>query len=188
MIAAYNVPGVLPTAREVKPNYVTRRFSSDMSLRTVFELSDEWHEAVANHQSAHSTPFPKPWTGSAEVDGYQITPIINTAELYREGKRMRHCVGNYANETIWGEWYFYHVEKEGKPIATVQLLRDGTKAKLGQVRGPCNSIVDKKITQILRKWIRQIQEVPAFERPGIAEGDGPRLFQNVGDLDAAIPF
>ncbi len=166
-------------------NYVTRRFSSDMSLRTVFELSDEWHEAVANHQSNHSTPFPEPWAGPADVDGHQIMPITNTAELYREGKRMRHCVGSYANETIWGEWYFYHVEKEGQPIATAQLLREGTKPKLGQVRGPCNSIVDKKIMQILRKWVRQIKEVPALERPGLTEVDSGGLSQ-VDDFD--IPF
>ncbi len=170
-------------------NYVTRRFSSDMSLRTVFGLSDEWHEAVANHQSDHSTPFPEPWAGPAEVDGYQITPITNTAELYREGKRMRHCVGSYANETIWGDWYFYHVEKEGQSIATAQLLRKGTKPKLGQVRGPCNSIVDKKIMQILRKWVRQIKEVPALERPGLTEVGDPRVAQNAADqwLDD-IPF
>ncbi len=97
---------------------------------------------------------------------------------------MRHCVGSYANETLLGECYFYHVEKEGQPIATAQLLREGTKPKLGQVRGPCNSIVDKKIMQILRKWVRQIKEVPALERPGLTEADGPRLAQ----LDDEIPF
>ncbi len=97
---------------------------------------------------------------------------------------MRHCVGSYANETIWGEWYFYHVEKEGQSIATAQLLRKGTKPKLGQVRGPCNSIVDNKIMQILRKWVRQIKEVPALERPGLTEVGDPRVAQ----LDDDIPF
>ncbi len=124
----------------------------------------------------------------AEVDGHQITPITNTAELYREGKRMRHCVISYANETIWGEWYFYHVEKEGKPIATAQLLREGTKPKLGQVRGPCNAIVDKKIMQILRKWVRQIKEVPALKRECQTDFSCPPLAQNAGDLDTEIPF
>ena len=93
---------------------------------------------------------------------------------------MRHCVGSHANETIWGESYFYHVEKGSEPVATVQLLREGTKPKLGQVRGPCNAIVDKKIMQILRKWVRQIKEVPALERPGLTEAGNP--------LDDYIPF
>ena len=170
-------------------NYVTRRFSSDMSLRTVFGLSDEWHEAVANHQSAHSTPFPEPWAGPADVDGYQITPITNDAELYREGKRMKHCVGSYMSEVTWNNCYFHHVEKGDEPVATVQLLREGTKPKLGQVRGPCNSIVDKKIMQVLRKWVRQIKEVPALERPSLTEIDGPCVAQNAADqwLDD-IPF
>ena len=69
--------GVQHQGQSTAANDVTRRFSSDMSLRTVFELSDEWHEAVADHQSDHNTPFPKPWAGPAEVDGYQITPITN---------------------------------------------------------------------------------------------------------------
>ena len=94
---------------------------------------------------------------------------------------MRHCVASYENEAFWGKCCFYHVEKGDEPVATVQLLREGTKPKLGQVRGPCNAIVDKKIMQILRKWVRQIKEVPALERPGLTEADGPRLAQ----LDAS---
>jgi len=174
--------------QETPPNYITRRFSSDMSLRTVFGLSDEWHEAVANHQSNHSTPFPEPWTGPAEVDGYQIVPITNTEELYREGKRMWHCVASYANETILGNCYFYHVEKEAKPIATTQLLREGTKPKLGQVRGPCNAIVDKKIMQILRKWVRLVKKLPAPKEVRQTEFSCLPSAQTAGDLDSEIPF
>ena len=102
---------------------------------------------------------------------------------------MRHCVGSYVNETIWGEWYFYHVEKDGQSIATAQLLREGTKPKLGQVRGPCNSIVDKKIMQILRKWVRQIKEVPALKRECQTEINGPHLVLNEdGRLTDDLPF
>jgi len=36
----------------------------------------------------------------------------------------------------WNNCYFYHVEKGVESIATVQLLREGTKPKLGQARGP----------------------------------------------------
>ena len=88
---------------------------------------------------------------------------------------MRHCVGSYAHDVTGQRCYFYHVEKEGKPIATVELLREGTKPKVGHVRGPCNAIVDKKIMQILRKWVRQIKEVPALERPAPMKPGDPRL-------------
>ncbi len=73
------------------------------------------------------------------------------------------------------------------PQPEAQLVRLGTKPGLGQVRGPCNSIVDKKITQILRKWVSQIKEVPAFERPTLTEVGGPRLAQ-LDDVDDEIPF
>ena len=190
MIDACNLDflGVRHQEQSATANYVTCRFSSDMSLRTVFRLSDEWHEAVANHQSDHITTFPEPWVGPAEVDGYQITPITNGAELYREGKRMRHCVGSYVNEVTWNNCYFYHVEKGGEPVATVQLIRESTKPRLGQVRGPCNAIVDKKTMQILRKWVRQIKEVPALERPGSTAVEGVGLGQEMGDLDSEVPF
>ena len=175
-------------AQNTTPNYVTRRFSPDMSLRTVFGLSDDWHEAVANHQADHITPFPEPWAGPADIDGYQITPIVNGAELYREGKRMRHCVGSHENEAFWGNCYFYHVEKEGKPIATAQLLREGTKPKLGQVRGACNAIVDKKIMQVLRKWVRQVKELPALKEAHQTDLSCLHLARNTGNLDDEIPF
>ena len=160
---------------------ITRRFSPDMSLRTVFALSDEWHEAMINHQDFGGPGFPEPWTVKAKIEGYEITPIEQSADLYREGKRMRHCVGSAAGEVAFGQRYFYHVEKGCTSIATVELLRNGTKAKLGQVRGPCNAIVNKKIMQVLRKWVRQIKEIPAFERPHLKEVGGL-------DLDDDIPF
>ena len=189
MIDAYADVTCSRLAADGTPNYVTRRFSSDMSLRTVFELSDEWHETVANHQPNHSTPFPEPWAGPADVDGYQIAPITNSADLYREGKRMRHCVGSYAYDVTGQRCYFYHVEKEGKPIATVELLRNGTKPTVGHTRGPCNAIVDKKIMQILRKWVRQIKEVPAVQTPGLTGVNGPHLVQNGdGQWLEDIPF
>ncbi len=83
-----------------------------------------------------------------------------------------------------GHCYIFHVEKGHTPAATVALFRDGTKAKLGQVRGPCNAIVDKKIMQVLRKWVRQIYEVPSFERPHLTQVGGLDEFA----IDDDIPF
>ena len=155
-----------------------------MSLRTVFDLSDEWHQTMINHQGFGGPGFPEPWTGRAEIEGYEITPIEQRADLYREGKRMRNCVGSAADEVASGQRYFYHIEKGCTPIATLELLRNGTKAKLGQVRGPCNAIVDKKVMQVFRKWVRCIKEIPAFERPRLKEIGG----LDVTQFDDDIPF
>ncbi len=185
-----DIPGHRRQEQIITPIFVTRRFSSDMSLRTVFGLSDEWHEAVADHQSNHGIPFPKPWTGPADIDGCQITPITNSLELHREGKRMRHCVGSLENKAFRGNCCFYHVGKGGEPVATVELLREGTKPKMGQARGPCNAIVDKKIMQILRKWVRQIKELPTLGEADQIGIDGLNVNPNgpAQILDNEIPF
>ena len=101
---------------------------------------------------------------------------------------MRHCVGSYVDEITWNNCYFYHVEKGVESIATVQLVRGGTKPKLGQVRGPCNAAVDKKITQVLRKWMRLVKELPALKEVRQTDFSCLPLAQNADDLDAEIPF
>src|SRR5262249_29777541 len=73
--------------------FVTRRFMSSMSLKTVVTLSAEWHEAVAQDMDGPKYAFPQPWYAAVQVGGYEIVPIDNSADLYREGATMHHCVG-----------------------------------------------------------------------------------------------
>jgi hypothetical protein len=137
--------------------FVVRRFSPDMSLATVIKLSSNWHEAVANNMSGPSYEFPDPWCCAGLSCGYEIVPIANAADLYREGHSMHHCVGSYAHRVAAGEVYLYSVRKDKERIATLELVMLGERVALGQVRGPCNTRVSKQVMLAARSWLRSEQ-------------------------------
>jgi hypothetical protein len=143
-----------PRVRSHGEEFVTRPFCSDMSLKTVKRLSHDWHEAVANNMDGPNQLFPDPWCEGGLVADYEILPITNSADLYREGRAMHHCVGAYSEEVRQGNAYFYSVRKDGDRIATVELIRNNPCARLGQIRGMCNSVVGDEIKRAVRKWIR----------------------------------
>ena len=55
--------------------------------------------------------FPDPWYPAGEFGGFEVIPITNGADLYREGRTMHHCVGTYADMVHSGAEYFYSVAK-----------------------------------------------------------------------------
>lgn len=150
---------------------IARPFAGQMALGTVQRLSADWHEALA--ESAYSTQaqaFPKPWYEDAEVDGYAIHPIPSAPELYREGKRMRHCAAIYAPVVARGENFFYSVRRAGRQVATAQLYLSGDSVEIGQVRGPTNQLPAPGLLRALRKWLSAAgpPRLPADPKPKTA--------------------
>ena len=113
--------------------FVTRPFTPSMSLKTVTKLSAAWHEAVATHMDGPEFAFPAPWYPSSKLGHYEILPIDNSADLYREGAVMHHCVGTYADEVKCGGLYVYSVRRDGKCLATLALARKGRGSSLIQI-------------------------------------------------------
>jgi hypothetical protein len=143
---------------------VDRPFVATMSLATVRKLSADWHEAMAKKEEANAQPFPEPWfPASPLLNGYEIVPITNSGDLYREGKAMRHCVGSYSYQVINGSRYIYSIREGDKRIATVEIARDqDNRPALGQVRGPCNAPAPKEVVTAARRWLRSRKnELPA---------------------------
>jgi hypothetical protein len=59
-----------------RAEFITRRFSPDMSLRTVRKLCQEWHEAIANNMTeGELVKFPAPWIEGADLNGHRVVPI-----------------------------------------------------------------------------------------------------------------
>jgi hypothetical protein len=125
-----------------------------MSLKTVTALSDEWHEAVANHMTGKAIAFPEPWFPAAKRGDYDIVPIDNSADLYREGHAMHHCVGAYVDRVRDGSLYVYSIRRAGKRVATLALARNGKFATITEFRGPCNVQPSKESVSVARKWLR----------------------------------
>ena len=93
---------------------------------------------------------------------------------------MHHCVGTYGAQVSGGSIYIYSVRENGERIATAELVRSKNRARLGQVRGPCNKNVDKKIVAGVRLWLRQQNDFvfpapPANDYAWDAPADGDEL-------------
>jgi hypothetical protein len=142
--------------------FITRPFRPSMSIKTIRALSNEWHEAVANHMTGPDIAFPEPWF-SAKHGGYDIVPIGKSADLYREGHAMHHCVGTYADRVQDGSIYVYSIRRDGKRLATLALKRNGKSAAIDDFRGPCNAQPSKEIASVARKWLQtnRHQEIAA---------------------------
>jgi hypothetical protein len=134
--------------------FVVRPFKPTMSLPTVTKLSAEWHDAVASNLTGPQHAFPAPWFPATRVNGVEIIPIDNSADLYREGASMHHCIGTYAEEVRAGRYYVYSIRRDTERLATAGLVSHGARAKLAQLRGPCNAPVPKQITATVERWLR----------------------------------
>ena len=83
--------------------FVTRRFTPSMALRTAIQASHEWHEAVASHMDdAGDLALPPPWFPPATQGRFDIVPLTTSADLYREGHAMHHCVATYVDQVRQG--------------------------------------------------------------------------------------
>jgi len=134
--------------------FVVRPFKPTMSLRTVTRLSAEWHEAVASNLTGPQHTFPEPWLPATTINGLEIIPIDNSADLYREARFMHHCIGTYADEVRGGRYCVYSIRRNGERVASAGLVLQGARAELDQLRGPCNAAAPKQITATVDRWLR----------------------------------
>jgi hypothetical protein len=146
-----------------------------MSLRTVTKLSAEWHEAVASNLDGPRLTFPAPWFPAVTINGLDIIPIDNSADLYREGAALHHCVGTYAGEVKNGTHYVYSIHRDGVRVATAGLIRNGSRARLQQLKGPCNASVSKEISTTVARGLRmqtaslpEIRPLPEIQPAAVA--------------------
>jgi hypothetical protein len=144
--------------------FVVHPFTPSMSLNTVTTLSAEWHEAVAARMDGPDAALPPPWYPATKVGDYDILPIESSAELYREGAAMHHCVGTHVDAVQSGRCYVYSVRHADKRIATFALVRCAVSAGLSEIRGPCNAQVPQKIIAAVRRWLRAQPPLPLYVR------------------------
>jgi hypothetical protein len=108
--------------------------------------------------------FPEPWCPGGASGGFDIVPISNSAEPYREGKVLHHCADTYVDQVHWGECYIFSVRKDGAPLATSQLVRGEAGAAISQLRGACNAKPSKEVPSAVNSWLRAQREYRIPER------------------------
>ena len=104
----------------------------------------------------------------------QIVPISTSADLYREGHALHHCVGAQGDRVHTGEIVFLLYSQ-----GTRNVLRhwncsgDGGGVAIGQLRGSCNSQVSKKLVRAVRSWLRSQREFHFPKERKVADDDIP---------------
>jgi|GEM_PF-2845357 len=112
--------------------FITRPFNSKMAFNTVMRLSGEWHEAVADGMEGNENiQFPEPWFPVDHEGGLEFIPITEYVDLFREGKKMRHCVATYADNITSGHSYIYSARVDGERMHTVELVMTDKRISLG---------------------------------------------------------
>jgi hypothetical protein len=165
---------------------VTRSFTPAMGLKAATQASQEWHEAVATHADCRQDlELPTPWFPAAKQGRFDIIPIVTTADLYREGHAMHHCVATYADRVREGVCYVFSVRQSGQRVATVSLFRHGAQVMIEQVRGPCNSTPTTAIMTAVRQWLRTR---PAIQ-PWNQQSEGlERASRTIRAAEGDVPF
>jgi hypothetical protein len=160
--------------------FVTRQFSPGMSVKTVTALTHEWLEAVASNMTGPSYEFPEPWAQPGKMGDYEIMPITNSGDLYREGNAMHHCAGTYGESVREGRCYIYSLRKDEARVATIELIQFDGRVDIGQIRGSCNRSVPREIELAAQNWLKSQKtfRLPKkLIRPGIfvpPENPAPR--------------
>lgn len=93
---------------------------------------------------------------------YQIVVPDSMQDLFEEGRKLNHCVGQYADRVVAGSSYICFIRKREEPDAsyfTVEIYP--AQDRITQIRGLSNRDVDSKrdvgLKEFLKKWARTKQ-------------------------------
>jgi hypothetical protein len=136
--------------------HVVRPFQESMSLRTVMQLSEEWHDAVKDTDGPQYT-FPAPWLPGDIVAGYEFVPLTSSTDLYQEGAAMHNCVGTYGEQVMDGDCYIYSVRQGEHRATTLEVVKRDGVVGIGQLRSACNKPASPEIAFAAREWISRMQ-------------------------------
>lgn len=112
--------------------------------------SDAWHEEQVRKQVSNDVTWSSALTAYKD-GGYDVVPLITSAELAVEGVKMHHCVGSYAGYCNEGRSRIFSIRKDGKSLATAELVRLSHGWLLNQNRGPCNSDPGPEIRAVAQR-------------------------------------
>jgi hypothetical protein len=96
-------------------------------------------------------------TRGEEAEAWIIRELLNSQELFQEGRELKHCVSSYSHTCYEGVNSIWSLERvkdgEKRKKITIQVIN---KAKLvSQTRGLQNRYPTEQEKLIIRKWAQQ---------------------------------
>jgi len=143
----------------LQPNLSFRGRTAERTLREVAR----WREELARDEDFSAAVWREPsdcteWRHSIEAGcnelEYQVASLNSARALEDEGRRMKHCVGSYAEDCVSGKCTILSLRKTqlilpgNQRLATIELR----KGVVVQVQGPCNDEPSREALGILMLW------------------------------------
>ena len=82
---------------------------------------------------------------------YELRELRNSRDLLQEGKKMKHCVGSYAESCYARKSSIWSMRCNGERQLTIEVNKKGV---LLQAYGNCNQDASKRQRKILKKWVK----------------------------------
>lgn len=120
----------------------------------IMRQSDAWHEAQLEEQARRKVITNHQWHSLLKAyqdDGYEVVPLTCSTDLAIEGARMHHCVGSYDHYCRDGRSRIFSIRKDGKRLATAELVKNDGAWLLNQNRGPCNRQPSQQIMEVAHR-------------------------------------
>lgn len=96
---------------------------------------------------------PKGWnlefTDEDDV-AWSVVELHSSAELAKEGQRMRHCVATYSIRCLAGDCAIFSLRKNGRPQITIEV--DLPKPRIAQARGKFNRSATPTENAAIAQW------------------------------------
>ncbi len=136
------------------------------NIQSLLRDYNEWYitskkEEANQHKSWEASGIGGFYKTIEQEDGelvYDLKELLTAKELFQEGRRMKHCVGTYAEycaEKNGAIFSLKHIDKCGveKRLATIQVnLRTKT---IVQAKYKCNASIPPNAKRILVEWAKK---------------------------------
>jgi hypothetical protein len=121
-------------------------FNSEWSLAEATAACDRWHgalvqrsfEASYTHEQLNAVADYGPLPDEAVVDDHTFLALRTRAQIFAEGRAMRHCVATYAATVFAGRCWLYSVMLGGNRVATLELRQTARGFALIQIKAQFN--------------------------------------------------
>lgn len=125
------------------------------TLGSVIKLSNEWHRLqqaakFGSHLKWVGIPV-ESWKFEDKNNGIEwtIEQILNSKDLYREGRKMRHCVYSYVSACAKGETAIFSLKNNlHEHCVTIEVVKN----EIVQMRGKFNRLPKTAERNIIHRW------------------------------------
>ena len=168
----------------------TERWHREMNQR---QLRHQWEATMSERDGwLHAWNSLLPQT---QVDGITCIPLTDEEQLFQESVRMAHCVFSYGPRAAQGQSRLFTLERDGRPVATLEITPDGDGWAASQMRAYRNHPVDPRVQQAgeqlaqrySQAWrekpnhhTRKVRRQTGIPRPPPGPGPGPEPGMDAG--------